>query len=129
MTKFILDTHILLWAIGDTARLSPKALRIIENPDNSLYFSLASYWEICLKRGAGKIELPKNWQKIIEKFLDDNNIEWLEIERKHIEMTLRLPLIHKDPFDRLLVAQTMAEHCAIITHDSEISKYNIKSVF
>jgi PIN domain nuclease of toxin-antitoxin system len=129
VTKFIIDTHILLWAISDPTKLGSKSLQVIENPDNHLSFSLVSYWEICLKRSAGKIELPKNWQKIIDKFLDDNNIDWLPIERKHIDLSLHLPLIHKDPFDRMLVAQAMAEHCAIITCDSEISKYNIKTIF
>lgn len=125
----LLDTHALLWLIADDARLTVKARNAVLDTGNALHFSAASYWEICFKKTAGKLDLRPDWQKAIDRFLSINSIKWLEISKKHLDQTLRLPLIHRDPFDRLLVAQAMVEKLAILTIDENIHKYTVRTIW
>jgi PIN domain nuclease of toxin-antitoxin system len=127
--KVLLDTHTLLWAIQDEKKLSKKAKDTFLEPEHELFFSLASYWEICIKQSLGKLELAKNWQKTLEDELLENGIKWLAIERLHCEGVLKLPFLHRDPFDRLLVAQAQVEGMTLLTADENIQKYKIKTVW
>jgi len=118
--KILLDTHILLWAISDSDKLSEEHRRIIENPDNVIFISIATLWELTIKQSLGKIDLP-------DSFLSDlthNGYETMKIEVSHLIELKKLPLHHRDPFDRILIAQAISENCKLLTTDHEILKYN-----
>jgi len=127
--RYLLDTHVFLWMINQPELLSNKAATLILNPENELFLSKASYWEICIKQSIGKLELKREWQNKIDTEIRENFIKWLEIEKKHCEGLIKLPWNHRDPFDRLLIATANYEEMTIITNDSNIKKYSIKTVW
>lgn len=126
--KLLLDTHAFLWFIRDE-NLSQNAREAFLNVDNTLYFSAVSYWEICIKYSLGKLELAENWNKIFDREMTVNNIKWLPIEKVHSQGIITLPMIHRDPFDRLLIAQARAEGMALLTADSKIRQYDIQTIW
>lgn len=99
------------------------------NPENSLYLSAASYWEICIKVGIGKLALPDNWQETADLAMRINDIRWLPIEQPHCLELLTLPHHHRDPFDRLLLAQARAEGLAILSADPNFSRYDVTVIW
>ena len=127
--KVLLDTHTLLWAIQDEKKLSSKARDTFLEPENELFVSMASYWELCIKAGLGKLELAKNWQKTLDDELLENGIKWLAIEKAHCDGIMKLPFLHRDPFDRLLVAQAQVETMTLLTADENIQKYKVKTIW
>jgi PIN domain nuclease of toxin-antitoxin system len=119
--KLLIDTHILLWWFSDDARLNENARLLISTPDNTIFVSHASLWEIQIKTMAGK--LTANLQNIIQQ-LPENNFEQLPIHANHL-LTLRmLPPHHQDPFDRMLIAQAIHEPMHLLTHDKQLSNYS-----
>jgi len=120
--KLLLDTHLLLWAAGDPDQLSAKALALIEEPDNELFFSAASLWEIAIKRGLGRTDFLVD-ARVLRRSLLDNGYSELPITSEHAVAIETLPPIHKDPFDRILVAQAMVEGITLLTTDSLVAKY------
>ena len=104
-------------------------LRHFLDPTNELYLSALSYWEICLKQSLGKLSLHEDWEKIIDRELTINEIQWLAIEKSHCQNLADLPWLHRDPFDRLLVAQARCEGMAILTADKIIKKYAIRTIW
>src|SRR5947208_16769268 len=106
--KFLLDTHLLLWVASEPNRLSKTACSLIENPDNELLFSAASLWEIAIKRGLGREDFKVD-ARVLRRGLLDNGYGELPILSDHVVAIENLPAIHKDPFDRVLVAQAMVE--------------------
>ena len=126
--KALFDTHVFLWFIDGRKPLSLQALNIVKNPDNTVFFSAASYWEICIKISLKKLELKKGWERIIENALIENKIKWLDINKKHMEEIVTLPWHHRDPFDRILVAQAIVEKCTLLSSDKLVKKYNIDTV-
>jgi PIN domain nuclease of toxin-antitoxin system len=127
--KILLDTHALLWCFSDSESLSQKAAEAFLNSDNNLFFSAAGYWEICLKISIGKLSLDRHWEKTIDREMSRNNIQWLNLEKPHFTGIINLPWIHRDPFDRILVAQAVYEHMAIMTSDENIRRYGVKTVW
>ncbi len=127
--KILLDTHTLLWAFQEQDKLSSKAKEVFLNPDNSLFFSMASYWELCIKQSLGKLELAKNWRDMIERELSENSIAWLAIEKAHCEGLLKLPFHHRDPFGRLLIVQAQVEDMTILTGDETMRAYKVKVIW
>ena len=121
--KLLLDTHLLLWAAGQPSRLSTAALKLIRNPVNELLFSAASIWEIAIKRGLGRSDFQAD-PRLLRRGLLDNGYRELPILSGHVVAIDSLPLIHKDPFDRLLVAQAMVEGITLLTADSVVAKYS-----
>jgi PIN domain nuclease of toxin-antitoxin system len=107
--KIIFDTHTFLWFIQGDASLSATAKEKIEDRTNTVLFSAASYWEICIKISIGKLRLIANWQNTVETLLPENGILWLDIKREHMSTIITLPWHHRDPFDRLLIAQAIRE--------------------
>ncbi|MGB9440822.1 MAG: type II toxin-antitoxin system VapC family toxin, partial [Desulfobacterales bacterium] len=105
--KVLLDTHAFLWLISGDDRLSETAQKTFLNPGNILFFSAASLWEICIKMSLGKLSLKSGWLKTIEDEMKINAIQWLSIEMTHCVKLINLPFHHRDPFDRMLVAQAM----------------------
>lgn len=99
------------------------------NPDNSLYLSAASYWEICIKLSIGKLALPGNWQETADLAMMINNIRWLPVEQAHCLELLTLPRHHRDPFDRLLIAQARAEGLSVLSADPNFGRYDVPVVW
>jgi PIN domain nuclease of toxin-antitoxin system len=120
--KLLLDTHLLLRAAGEPQRLSKQARALIENPDNELLFSAASLWEVAIKRGLGREDFKVD-ARLLRRGLLDNGYSELPIISDHVVATESLPLIHKDPFDRILVAQATVEGVTLLTIDSLVSQY------
>ncbi|HRZ38803.1 MAG TPA: type II toxin-antitoxin system VapC family toxin [Candidatus Paceibacterota bacterium] len=120
--KLLLDTHLLLWAAGDPDRLSAAARALIGAPENELWFSAASVWEIAIKRGLGREDFQVN-PRLLRRGLLDNGYRELPVGSEHAVAIDSLPLLHKDPFDRLLVAQAMVEGITLLTADASVAQY------
>ncbi|MFI4955626.1 MAG: type II toxin-antitoxin system VapC family toxin [Gammaproteobacteria bacterium] len=120
--KLILDTHLLLWAAGQSHKLSDVALKMINDPDNELFFSSASLWEITIKNGLGREDLHVN-PHLLRRSLLDNDYHELPITSEHAVGTDSLPPIHKDPFDRIIIAQAIAEGFELLTADAIVAQY------
>lgn len=120
--KFLLDTHLLLWAAGQPDRLSSTARGLLDDPENALLFSPASLWEIAIKRGLGREDFQVDVRLLRRGLLDNGYLE-VPITSQHAVAVDGLPLIHKDPFDRILVAQAMAEGITLLTADPIVGQY------
>lgn len=120
--KFLLDTHMLLWAAAEPERLSRAARVLISNPENELFFSAVSIWEVAIKHGLGREDFQVNARVLRRALLDQDYIE-LPLTGGHAASIDALPPIHKDPFDRLLVAQAMAEGISLLTSDVQLARY------
>ncbi|RWC29761.1 type II toxin-antitoxin system VapC family toxin [Mesorhizobium sp.] len=120
--KLLLDTHLLLWAAGEPDRLPLAALAEIENPENELLFSPASLWEIAIKRGLGRDDFQAD-PRLLRRGLFDNGYHDLPITSEHALAIDGLPTIHKDPFDRILVAQAIVEGITLLTMDDLVARY------
>jgi PIN domain nuclease of toxin-antitoxin system len=120
--KFLLDTHLLLWAAAEPRRLSKQTRALIDNPDNDLLFSAASLWEVAIKRGLGREDFKVD-VRLLRRGLLDNGYGELPIISDHVVAIDSLPPIHKDPFDRILVAQATVEGVMLLTIDSVVSQY------
>lgn len=126
--KLLLDTHAFLWFMKGE-NLSQKAQDAFLAIDNDLYLSAASYWEICIKHSLGKLDLDKDWNEVFDREMLLNGIKWLPIEKEHSQGIIALPMIHRDPFDRLLIAQAYAEGMTLLTADSNIEQYDIPTIW
>jgi len=120
--KVLADTHILLWAAGDTSKLSPSALELIDDPRNELYFSPASLLEIAIKCARGYDDFKIEPDFFRRHLLAHEYME-LAITGEHAVAVFQLPPLHKDPFDRLLIAQAIVEGMTLLTADAKIAKY------
>ncbi len=121
--NLLLDTHLLLWAAGQPDRLSAQALELLENPDNRLIFSAASLWEIAIKRGLGRPDFRAD-PRLLKRGLIENGYTELAITGDHALQVDSLPLLHKDPFDRILVAQALVEGVTLVTSDEAVARYD-----
>ena len=124
MKCYLLDTHALLWWLADDPLLGRKAREIIGDGTRPIFVSAASTWEIAIKKGLGKLTAPGNMNQIIA----EERFSGLEISLSHGERAGALPPIHRDPFDRMLVAQAMAEGLMIITADRFIPDYDVETM-
>ena len=120
--KFLLDTHLLLWAAGKPEHLSLPALEILENPDSELFFSPASLWEVAIKAGLARTDFKVD-PRLLRRGLLDNGYVEIPIVSEHTVFLYTLPLIHKDPFDRLLIAQSIVEGITLLTADVLVAQY------
>ena len=120
--NILLDTHIVLWSVFKTRSLSSDARAILEDPANQLIFSVVNLWEITIKRGQGRRDFQVDPPPMREALLLSGYRE-LPIASEHAMAVGQLPRIHKDPFDRLLVAQANVEGCLLLTADSKVSRY------
>ncbi|OOG72962.1 MULTISPECIES: type II toxin-antitoxin system VapC family toxin [Sinorhizobium/Ensifer group] len=121
--KLLLDTHLLLWAAGEPGKLPPAVLAEIENTDNVLLFSAASLWEVTIKRGLGRADFTVD-PRVLRRGLIDNGYQELAITSEHAVAVDWLPAIHKDPFDRILVAQSIVEGITLLTVDELVGQYS-----
>lgn len=118
----LLDTHLLLRAAGEPEKLSTKALKWIENAENILYFSPASFWEIAIKNQLGRADFKLD-ARLLKRGLLDNGYLELSINTEHSLHINLLPIIHKDPFDRMLIAQATIEGMVLLTADATVAQY------
>lgn len=120
--KLLLDTHVLLWAAGQPEQLSAAARALLEDPQNEPLFSSASLWEVAIKRGLGRDDFKVD-PRLLRRGLLDNGYGELPITSEHAVAIDGLPAIHKDPFDRILVAQSIVEGMALLTADPLVAQY------
>jgi PIN domain nuclease of toxin-antitoxin system len=120
--KFLLDTQILLWAAGEPERLSPAARRQLSDPKNELLFSAASLWEITIKKSLGREDFRVE-PRLLRRGLLDNGFTELPITSEHAVSVDALPDLHKDPFDRILLAQALSEGITLLTADAQLARY------
>ena len=120
--KLLLDTHLLLWAAGEPKQLSAEARALIEDPANELFFSPASLWEVVIKRRFGRDDFKVD-ARLLRRGLLDNGYNELPIISGHVVALESLPALHKDPFDRILVAQATVEGITLLTTDSLVVQY------
>lgn len=121
--RALLDTHSFLWWITGSSRLSAKAAQVIGDGRNEIYLSAASSWEIAIKARLGRIELPDLPDRFISEQMLANAFQGLPIQISHTMQVYSLPDHHSDPFDRMLVAQSLVEKLSIISSDKELSRY------
>ncbi len=123
--KFLLDTHAFLWFVLNDSALSQVARDLIIDPLNDILLSPASYWEIAIKVSIGKYQVPGNFEAWMENQIQVNELEILPIKVAHVGAIVTLPFHHKDPFDRLLVAQALTEKIPIISVDAVLDSYTV----
>lgn len=123
VNRLLLDTHTLLWAIEDGRQLHPSTLDAI-SVNNRVFVSAASYWEIAIKAALGKLQLADDPLA----FINASDFTELPVTFRHAEIAAGLPLIHRDPFDRMLIAQAQAEELTLVTDDSLIARYEVPTM-
>lgn len=127
--NLLLDTHAFLWFIAGNDRLSAAARDLIEDASNQPFPSAASLWEMAIKLSLGRLQLGLPFEELIPQQLKLNDIQLLSIEVEHITPVTTLPFHHRDPFDRLLVAQAMVEHMPIVSADPTFEAYPIRRLW
>jgi PIN domain nuclease of toxin-antitoxin system len=123
--RVLLDTHVLIWLVEGDKNLSTVARSAIEDEDNSLYLSIASLWEITIKLSLGKLDLQLSVDEMVESFLIPGGIEILQIQTSHLSILRNLPLHHRDPFDRMIIAQAKSEKMTLISADGMFDQYGV----
>jgi PIN domain nuclease of toxin-antitoxin system len=126
--RVLIDTHTFLWFINDNSDLSSSAKDILES-DSDVLLSIASIWEIAIKLSIGKLSLPAKFSEFIPEQIQINQIDILPIEVIHLEAVSSLPLYHRDPFDRLLIAQGISEQVSIISADKVFDLYPVQRLW
>lgn len=124
--KYLLDTHAFIWWGSQPDNLSSKVLGICESEANELFLSLASIWEMQIKQQLGKLELRLSLQEMVEDQMQNNGIQLLNIEPKHIFGLSVLDNHHRDPFDRLIIVQSMQENMPVLSRDGVFEKYPVQ---
>jgi PIN domain nuclease of toxin-antitoxin system len=121
--RFLLDTHITLWALANSPRLQDSTRALIEAEDNHIYVSVATIWEISIKHAARRGDMPISGEDAWA-YCKESGFHILEITARHASAVDTLPMLHQDPFDRMLVAQALTEPLILVTHDRQILRYN-----
>jgi PIN domain nuclease of toxin-antitoxin system len=121
--RIILDTHIFLWLIDEDPRLTEDKAQIIINPENEVFLSVASVWECVIKHQIGKLQFPQSPEIYLPQQRSKHLIKSLEISEDTIKRLVKLPMIHKDPFDRLIICQSLEWDLTIVTEDRAILNY------
>jgi len=127
--RVLLDTHVFLWWITGDSRLSARAYEVIKETKNEIYLSAASGWEMAIKAGLGKLRLQGEPMSFITEQLVINGFESLPVQLNHSLFVYSLPEHHRDPFDRLLVAQAKLENLLLVTADNKITKYEVEVIW
>jgi PIN domain nuclease of toxin-antitoxin system len=124
--RYLLDTHSLIWFLSGDPQLSAIARKLIDDENNVLFINIASLWEMAIKFSIGKLNLGQPFEMLFPEQLNTNSIEMLDITVDHLKMVCSLPFHHRDPFDRLIVAQALVEHLPVISIDTILDSYGIK---
>jgi PIN domain nuclease of toxin-antitoxin system len=123
--KLLLDTHTFLWFVNDNFKLSNHLKDLIEDENNVSYLSIASLWEMSIKFNLGKLTLDPNYEEFVEREVTTSSIKLLNIELEHLKVNAVLPFHHRDPFDRLIIAQSIVFNIPIVSVDSAFDKYSV----
>jgi PIN domain nuclease of toxin-antitoxin system len=121
--NLLLDTHVALWAITDSPRLAARARELISSPRASVWISAATIWEITIKHGLGRGDMPVSGHDAL-RYFRDSGYRLLAMEPEHAAAIAELPAHHQDPFDRMLIAQALSEPMRLITHDATVARYS-----
>jgi PIN domain nuclease of toxin-antitoxin system len=127
--RYLLDTHGLIWFLSGDARISAEARQLIEDDNNDLFVSIASLWEMAIKYSLGKLYLTQPFEVLFPAQLEANDIKVLDITIDHLQATCRLPLYHRDPFDRLIIAQAQVERLPLISTDTILDSYGVRRIW
>ena len=127
--KILLDTCTFLWLVEDSPSLSDRARALHRSPDNEVYLSAVSAWEIAVKFGLGKLPLPEDPSILVPKHRRALHVQPLPFDEESALRVHRLPALHRDPFDRMLVCQALAEGLAILTPDPHIAAYPVQALW
>lgn len=127
--RLLLDTQALIWALEGDERLSKTAWQILEDPGNQRFVSIASGWEMAIKTGLGKLNPPIPLPKLFPAELERLGFEILPIKAKHVHHVLDLPLHHRDPFDRMLIAQALSEGLMMVGNDGAFDSYGVSRIW
>jgi len=127
--KVLLDTHVFIWMLNDADRISQNALGLLKDSENEVILSVASLWEILIKESLGKIKFHEPVEVIFEKAISTIELRIIPIEAAHVFELRKLPLHHKDPFDRILTAQAAYENAYIMTSDRLFDNYPVKTIW
>lgn len=126
--KFLLDTNAFLWAATFDPRLSARANQILNDASNDFYLSVVSLWEVTVKVQIGKLQIPQDLGAFLQRTLN-RELTILPIRPEHVLNLSKLPLLHRDPFDRMLVAQSMSESVAILSSDRKLRQYEVEIIW
>lgn len=127
--RALLDTSTFLWFVSGSSELSAEARQCIANLDNDLFLSVASLWEIAIKASLGRLQLLSPFDQLIPEQLVQNAITILPIEIPHLSKIIDLPFYHRDPFDRLIIGQSIAEDLPVITRDAAFNRYPVRLIW
>ena len=126
--KYVLDTHTVIWYFEDSPELSSRIAELIDNPEISVYICSVSLWEIAIKMNLGKLKLKMTLEELLDN-IKNRDFNIIQIEDEYLHILSRLPYIHKDPFDRMIISSAIAEGLTIITIDENIQKYDVPQVW
>ncbi len=127
--KYLLDTHVFIWLDNEPDKLSSKVATLCADPDNDLYLSIVNVWEMQIKLVLGKLTLPSPLPDLVNNQIKSNQVTLLPLELSHVFELSSLPKHHKDPFDRLLIAQALNEQHIILSDDTHVSRYPVPIVW
>ena len=127
--KLLVDAHALIWAVDEPSRLGTQAMAGLQDPANELLFSAGSVWELAIKTSLGKLSLSLPYRRWMETAISDLGLKLLPIVVEHADVQTRLPHHYRDPFDRLLVAQALAEKVPLISADAVFDQYGVSRVW
>jgi PIN domain nuclease of toxin-antitoxin system len=127
--RLILDSHVLIWAVDDPAQLSPTASGLLQDPANALLVSAATIWEVAIKVGLGKLTLSQPYRAWMSQALSDIGAAILPITVEYADAQAALPFHHRDPFDRLIIAQTLAESISVVSDDGQFDAYGVNRLW
>ena len=127
--RLLLDTHAFLWFVLKDSRLSAVAQATIADPENTVLFSPASYWEIAIKVSIGKYSIPGDFGEFMQQQIDDNDFRIQPLSVSHAAQVASLPFHHRDPFDRLLIAQSIVENVPLVSADGTFDEYSIDRIW
>ncbi|MHC5615213.1 MAG: type II toxin-antitoxin system VapC family toxin [Nostoc sp.] len=125
----LLDTHTFIWYVTDNSRLSNQVLYLINDENNEILLSIASLWEIAIKQNLGKLSFNQPFEIFITQQLNLNDFRLLDIKISHVTIVATLPLHHRDPFDRILIAQSIVENTPILSADKIFDAYPIRRIW
>lgn len=127
--RALLDTHTLLWLVDNPDKLPATVAAICEDENNALFISIASFWELAIKMSLGKIELDDNALAHLKTWCDDNAVQLLPISLSHCQQVQTLPFHHRDPFDRLLIAQALCDQLVLLSADGHFADYGVEVIW
>jgi PIN domain nuclease of toxin-antitoxin system len=127
--KLLLDTHTFLWFIGGSSNLSNTAINLIDNRSNLRFLSIASLWEISIKVSIGKLKLALDFTDLVTREIHGNAIELLGISPEHLDELTKLPFHHKDPFDRLIIVQSLVGNMTLVSKDKAFQSYPVTIIW